>query len=84
MADKDVGEYIYPVDVGGGCYAEVLVTVTACPITIPDVFTPNGDGANNKFNTDGVCFYILYLKNRRKGEMEFKEYSGSVTVLRGK
>ncbi|MDD4987157.1 MAG: gliding motility-associated C-terminal domain-containing protein, partial [Dehalococcoidales bacterium] len=123
VADKDVGEYIYSVDVGGGCYAEVLVTVIACPITIPNVFTPNGDGANDNFNidgvdnypgsrvviynrwgikvfesdnynsssfwdaknnSDGVYFYILYLKNRRKGEMEFKEYSGSVTVLRGK
>ncbi len=35
-------------------------------------------------HADGVFFYVLFVKRRVKGEMKFQEYSGSVTVLRGK
>jgi gliding motility-associated-like protein len=123
VSDKDEGEYFITVDAGGGCTGEVKVTVIPCPITIPNVFTPNNDGRNDYFeidgidnypgsklliynrwgqrvfesdnynssiywdargHSDGVYFYVLYLKNRVKGEMEFKEYSGSVTVLRSR
>jgi gliding motility-associated-like protein len=57
IKDKPVGTYIYSVDVGGGCYADVQVIIKYCPITIPNVFTPNGDGANDVFFIDGIDNY---------------------------
>jgi gliding motility-associated-like protein len=123
VSDKDPDEYYITVDVGGGCTGDVLVTVIHCPITIPNVFTPNNDGYNDLFvidgienypgskiviynrwgqkvfesdnygpgtfwdakgHSDGVYFYVVYVKNRIKAEEIFDEYSGSVTVLRSR
>jgi gliding motility-associated-like protein len=33
---------------------------------------------------DGVYYYVLYVRQRIQGKMEVKQYSGSVTVLRGR
>lgn len=123
IADKDPGEYLYSVDVGGGCYAEVWVNIIHCPITIPNIFTPNGDGINDYFEIDGadnypgsklvvfnrwgrkvfesenynsgeywdgrncpdgVYYYIFYQRSRVRGEIQYTEHSGSVTIFRGR
>ncbi len=57
VKDKPVGTYLYSVDVGGGCTGQVTIVIKYCPITIPNVFTPNGDGYNDKFIIDGIDNY---------------------------
>jgi len=123
IGDKTPGTYVITVDAGGGCTGSVTVEVINCPITIPNVFTPNADGVNDIFkidgienypgskvliynrwgqrvyssddyndavawdarnNSDGVYFYVVYVRSRIKGVEEYKEYSGSVTVLRNR
>jgi len=35
-------------------------------------------------HSDGVYYYVLYQKRKMQGKSEYQEYSGSVTVLRGR
>ncbi|MDP4954026.1 MAG: gliding motility-associated C-terminal domain-containing protein [Flavobacteriales bacterium] len=51
----------------GSQQVEFPVSVEACEITIPNVFTPNGDGTNNAFVIEGLEVYddvILEVWNR--------------------
>lgn len=81
IKDKPVGSYIYSVDVGGGCYSEVNVNVINCPIFIPNAFTPNGDGFNDKFEIIGIENYPgskLLIYNRWGMKLfEDKNFSNS-------
>lgn len=81
IKDKPIGTYIYSVDVGGGCYDEILVTIEYCPVTIPNVFTPNGDGKNDKFYIEGIDNYpgskLLIFNRWGTKVFESENYSNS-------
>ncbi|MFO7722681.1 MAG: gliding motility-associated C-terminal domain-containing protein, partial [Bacteroidales bacterium] len=52
------------------------------------VFESDAYNSTNYWNaaghSDGVYYFVLRIRIRVKGEMEYKDYSGSVTVLRGR
>lgn len=52
------------------------------------VFQSDDYNSSNYWNaegqSDGVYYYVLFQKRRVQGKTEFQEYSGSVTVLRGR
>jgi gliding motility-associated-like protein len=61
------GNYLITLNMGGSCQGEIMVTVDPCLITIPNVFTPNNDGVNDRFEIKGVDEYpgsIIYIYNR--------------------
>ncbi len=52
------------------------------------VFLSDNYNSSNYWNaeghSDGVYYYVLFQRRRVQGKTEFQEYSGSVTVLRGR
>lgn len=57
----DPGVYNVVVEVTG-CPSDVsrdtlILTVEPCPLTVPNVFTPNGDGFNEYFDIENVEYY---------------------------
>ncbi len=50
------GDYFIQVSDASGCLADTLVKITrtGCPLYIPNVFSPNGDGVNDIFRPETV------------------------------
>jgi gliding motility-associated-like protein len=46
--EKTAGDYIIELNVGG-CVNDITVTTKICDIQVPNIITPNGDGANDRF-----------------------------------
>ncbi len=73
------GEGYYAITWANNCgfvteYIEVETRKCECIVTLPNVFSPNGDGNNDKFNTVSPCDYYTYnLKIfSRWGELVFE------------
>ncbi len=49
-----VGDHIVKVEVDNGCTDEIKLTSKDCQLEIPNIITPNGDGANDKFKIEGL------------------------------
>lgn len=77
------GNYVYTLDVEGckDYSASATVTVLDCELTVPNVFTPNGDGVNDKFFIENLEHYqnsYMVIYNRwGKKVFESNDYSSN-------
>ena len=51
------GSHTINLDVGGGCLGSVNVEIIKCPLTIPNIITPNSDGHNDEFFIENLHYY---------------------------
>lgn len=60
LHDMKPGQYVYTLDVEGCQHysASANITVLDCQLTVPNVITPNGDGANDKFIIENLEHYL--------------------------
>jgi gliding motility-associated-like protein len=42
---------------GGGCEGSIEVEARYCPLDLPNIITPNGDGFNDKFSITNLEYY---------------------------
>jgi len=82
LNDGIPGTYHITLNVGGGCTDDITITVEDCPITIPNVITPNGDGYNDKFTIEEIDNYpgsqmIIYNRWGKK-VFEHSSYNNGV------
>ncbi len=74
----DGGVYTVIATNANGCTSshEILLIVEACSIVIPEVFSPNGDGQNDKFYIEGLDGYPnskVWIYNRWGSEVYYHE-----------
>lgn len=51
------GSHILNLNVGGGCIGTINVEIIKCPLTIPNIITPNNDTKNDVFFIDNLHYY---------------------------
>ncbi len=83
LHDLMPGQYVYTLEIEGCTTysASANITVYDCELTIPNVFTPNSDGFNDKFIIDNLEHYrnsYMVIYNRWGGKVfESDDYANN-------